>query len=487
MLRIIISCLFILLFVQNSFGQSLRTLSMGNISYAVSDEDNELTPYNFGGNPAWFYKDEIVSWLKIIPSNMNEWGDYKKPYMPGRRNNYAVTFRGVKTLGKDGTFLGETSYLYEIRKSVKRSLKYDPYFGGAFFFNDTSTGNFRYDGPAVKFMYGLEIFPGFFGGASVNYGILNGLKNIYTRSESHIREVGGNIGLAYQFSENFLLAANYIMSDFLEKITAKSEDLLEVENYYYRGETFAVKKRSSSVDEKIKRNFDQAGMQLYLHPTESIEIAGAASFRRDQELILIPYVKENESFREFEEGNAKFYTYNAKGTLRYFATDKLTIGFNTEFNDRNSWSKNSDKNLLLWEWKLSGFSAGIGAAYKLFNKTLLSAEYSFASYKSDSSKYIDSRFTITETADHQIRFGAEYQLTTGTFLRAGYNYSKIENDFIFGGKDVSFNRATLGAEVEIFEAITLELFTSYSFLTPSIGKTERAWFDSIVSLKLLNF
>lgn len=475
------------MFVQNSFGQSLRMLSMGNVSYAINDEDNDLNPYNFDGNPAWFYNDEKISWLKIIPSSSNQWGNYKKLYTPARQNNYNMTFRGVKTLGEDGTFLGETSYLYETRRGVKSSLKYDPYFGGAFFFNDTSSGNFRYDGPNVKFMYGLEVLPGLFGGASFNYCILNGLKDIYTRSESHLREVGGNLGFAYQFSDKLVLAADYEMSDFLEKIVAKSEDLLDVENYYFRGETFSIRKRSSSVSDKTRRTYNKTGLQIYSVPISSLEIAAAASFRRDFELTLIPYVKDNESYQEFEEGNSKFYTYNAKASVRYFATDKLIVGVNSEYNKRNSWSKNPDRNLLLWEWNISGISAGAGASYQILNNALVTAEYNLISSDGDSSKYIDSRFTTTKSIDNHIRLGTEITIMPGSFLRAGFNYSMIENDFIFGGKDVKFIRASIGAAFLIFKTITLEVYSSYSLLNPSSGSTQRDWLESIVSLKLLNF
>ncbi|MBZ0199819.1 MAG: hypothetical protein K8H86_08125 [Ignavibacteriaceae bacterium] len=486
MFKIFFSCLCLLMFAQNSFGQSLRMLSMGNVSYAIIDEDNDLSPYNFDGNPAWFYNDEKTSWLKIIPSSSNEWGTYKKLYTPNRQNNYGITFRGVKTLGTDGTFLGETSYLYETRRGVKSSLKYDPYFGGAFFFNDTSSGNFRYDGPNVRFLYGLEVLPGLFGGASFDYCIMNGLKDIYTRSETHLREVGGNVGFAYQFSDKFVLAADYELSDYLEKIEAKSEDLLDVENYYFRGETFSIKKRSSSVSDKIRRTYNKTGLQVYSLPLRSLEIAAAASFRSDVELTLIPYVKDNESYAEFEEGNSKFYTYNAKTSIRYFATEKLILGVHAEFNKRKSWSKNSDKNLLLWEWDISGVTAGVGTSYKLLNNALVTAEYNLVSSNGDSSKYIDSRFTTTKSIDHHIRLGAEYQIMPGSFLRGGFNYSMIENDFIFGGKDVKYTRATLGAAFNIFNTVTLDVYTSYSFLKPSSGSVQRDWLESVVSLKLLN-
>ena len=75
----------------------------------------------------------------------------------------------------------------------------------------------------------------------------------------------------------------------------------------------------------------------------------------------------------------------------------------------------------------------------------------------------------------------------GSFLRAGFNYSMIENDFIFGGKDVKFTRASIGAAFLIFNTITLEVYSSYSLLKPSSGSIQRDWLESIVSLKLLNF
>ncbi|MCF8306967.1 MAG: outer membrane beta-barrel protein [Ignavibacteriales bacterium] len=487
MLKIVSGIILSLLIVQSSFSQSLRSLSMGNVSNALIDEDNDLTPYNYAGNPAWLYNDEKVSWLRMIPSTNNSWGDYKKRFSPGRENNYNLAFKGIKTLGTDGTFLGETIYRFENRKGVSRSLTHDPYFGGAFFFTDTTRGDIKYDGPYVNFMYSFELLPGLQAGAAASYGILNGLKNIYTRSESHLREVGFNAGLAYQITDDFTFAANYALIDYQEKIVAESEDLLDVENFYYRGDTYSIMKRSGSVSDKIQRDIDHYSLQLHAIPFEKLEIAASGTLRNAVEMILIPYVKDNQSFKEFEEGEVRLYHYDLRASAKYYAYQDLTLGLNTEYALNKSWSKNPYRNLLLWEWDINQLTAGLGMSYNVTSDMLFSADYNIASLSGDSSKYIDSRYYSATSFDHNFKFGAEYEISRRISVRCGYNFSKIENDFVFGGKDATFNLFSVGASIEILDGYDLEFYSSFSSLKPSSGSINREWFDIVFALKVLNF
>lgn len=163
--------------------QSIRTESMGGLGYSIIDEDNSLTPFDFGDNPAWLMNDQKHDWLKIVPSTQNSWGDYKRAYDPERKSLSGILFRGVKVL-EDGVFLGQTTYEYDYRKEVSRSLKYNTYNGEAFYMNDSTTGNFRYHGPSMKFSYSFEPADNLFAGASASYKILNGLKNTYSRAEN---------------------------------------------------------------------------------------------------------------------------------------------------------------------------------------------------------------------------------------------------------------------------------------------------------------
>jgi hypothetical protein len=59
------------------------------------------------------FKDDMDSWLTIQPSYSEYSGDYKRFYDPQSENIYSIGFMGLKNLGDDGTFLGETVYEYD--------------------------------------------------------------------------------------------------------------------------------------------------------------------------------------------------------------------------------------------------------------------------------------------------------------------------------------------------------------------------------------
>ena len=69
---------------------------------------------------------------------------------------------GIKPLGNSGTFRGSAAYNYEMQKDRNRVLTLTPYSGDAFFFTDTTSGDFRYSGPTFEFMYSLETFDNLF-------------------------------------------------------------------------------------------------------------------------------------------------------------------------------------------------------------------------------------------------------------------------------------------------------------------------------------
>ena len=467
--------------------QESRTIGMGGLSYSIMDADHSFNPYDLGGNPAWLYLDEKETWLKIMPSINYGQGDYKRYYDPQSYTTYNLGFRGIKTLGEDGTFLGETNYSYEMRRDVNRSLKYDTYAGEAFFMADTNQGTFRYNGPSIKFMYSFELIPNLFVGASVNYRILDGLKNLYSRATVLYREVGGTVGLAYKLSENLSLGLTGVISDDQEKIEAKSEELTEVEIFNFRGETFSVRKRSSAVNQKIRKKGKGLGTQIYWIPNQESELGLSADIFNVQEDVLIPYSTSTQSFQEYSEGFANFQNYNIRAKGRYLMSEDWLIGTSVEFVHRSSWSKNPARDLLLWEWNVSSMTFGIGSSYHVTNDLLVSAEYEFENVIADSSKYIDSRVTDVLSNNHLIKAGTEYRVMENGFLRLGYNYGMIQKDILSGGANVNYHVVTCGFGIQFINLFDIDISIIYNSYQPKNDARTRSRFGSYLTTKLYSF
>ena len=272
-----------------------------------------------------------------------------------------------------------------------------------------------------------------------------------------------------------------------EKIEAKSEDLTEVEVFNFRGETFSVRKRSSSVSQTIRKKGNGVGVQFYYTPEKNGEYGLHADIYNQKEDVLIPFSTSTQSFQEYSEGYASFQNYNILAKGRYKLLDEWLIGSSVEVHHRSSWSKNPARDLLLWEWKVNSLRLGIGSSYYLNKNLLVSVEYEYENVKSDSSKYIDSRSTAILSNNHLVKAGAEDEILPNTFLRAGFNFGIVEKDILSGGEDVSYYAVTCGVGVRFFNSFDVDLSFIYNNYKPKMGDKQRSQFGSFLTTKLYSF
>jgi hypothetical protein len=452
--------LFLLLLIFSSlhFTQRSRLTSLGGLSFSVEDVDYDLTPFNFAGNPAWLFVDEKENYLDISPTLSNSWGNYHRKYDSDGTMIYTTSFKGIKPLGELGTFLGYTSYSYEIRRNFNRSLKKNPYAGESFFFVDTTSGNFRYNGPEVMLMYSWEPISKLYFGGSASYQIIDGLKKIYTYAKTIYRNVGVQFGVAYQPVQDLIIGSNIVLFDEQESIQVEDVNLLEVEVFKYRGENYFIYSRGSQVNHKIRTKGESYNTQIYFRPINKIEIAIASTISPSRKKILVPF----SSFDELEEGYTNYLDFSSKLACRYKISNQLLFGVMGNYSDNKSWSKLSQRNLLLWEWQVKQINLGIGLSYKfkLF-PVMLAAEYEIGFLSTDSSKYIDNRISEKQFNQNSVRIGAEYLLSDKLAIRFGYNIALKDFDIYGGGENFTQNKIILGLSLP-FEDFSVTGNVEYS-------------------------
>lgn len=480
--------LFVFLFViasSHSFAQFYRSEGMGGLTYSITDNHHSLSIYDFGKNPAGLYEDEQTSQLSATPSYNNIWGGFKRKYDPQGDHLYSVGFTGIKTLGTSGTFYGHTSYSYDERSDVYGNLRYNPYTGEAFFAVDTSIGNFRYDGPKVSFMYSLEVMPDLFFGASANYQILTGLKRIYSFAEITYRDVSGTAGLAYRFSDSYILGSTFELFDNQESMTASSIDLTEVEIWNMRGDKYSIKQRGSSVSQKTKGTGWAYGLQSLLKPLDMFEIGISGNYSNSFSKTLVA----KSGLIEFEENYSAFEDYYVKIQAKYSPTKTFTAGIYGGYFYNTCWTKNSPLNLKLWDWNVKETVLGAGASYSIIPECLLVGfEYEFSTTKGDSSKFIDNDYSVSSSNNNMIRAGLEYQYSEDLIFRGGFNYKTEQIDFVTGAKDALLSAFTFGVCLRYFDATEINLNISYgNQYSKNFSEVTRKSFNSFVEVKLFSF
>ncbi len=443
------------------YSQTSRTRSMGNLNYSVFDEDNSLDPFTFAGNPAWLQPVKDSSYLDVSPSISNSWGSYRRKYDSEGTYKASAYFEGVKKLDSTGTFLGRTYYFYENRRSYYRTLLKDPYNGEGFFYTDTTSGDFRYNGPAVEFMYSWTPVKRFYAGASVKYGIIEGLKKNYTYAKTMFRDIEVNTGAAYRLTSASILGANFRYFDTQETVNSSDVNDLEVLVKNFRGEKYAIIRRDGSVTERLLKKGIGGGVQMYQRFTSVIESAARIDYIKSQSVLSVPY----ENYYE-DEAKAEFNILEFQFQTRFALSNNLSAALNLFYNQTDSWTKNSWIDVTLWKWNTKQLILGGGASYRLFPSILLAFECEFTNIKLDSSKYIDSRFRNLSSNGILIKAGAEYRVSSALTLRGGYNYGFDEEDILYGGEDALRHIYTMGAGLYFLQDIDINISAEYTKRNP---------------------
>jgi len=345
----------------------------------------------------------------------------------------------------------------------------------------------QYNGPSMKFSYSFEPYEKLFAGASVGYRVLDGLKSVYSRAEVLYRNIEINAGAAYQLTDHLILGANYIYNDNQEKIQSASEDLLDVEVFNFKGETYSLMKRAQSVTQKLTGAGHKFAGQIFYKPGAASEIAIIGSTGMTSQKILMSRAVTGQSFNEYEEGYSSFNISSAELRGRHELFKSFIIGITGRYNHRYVWSKNSPKDKLLWEWEINSVTGGGGFSWQPVELLSVAAEYEYSDVKIDSSKFIDTRFFSTKSGDHSLRAGIEYQFIKDIFIRGGYNLDIYEKDIVFGGDDISIHSITAGFGLYVFPALGIDIHLEYGFYNGLPAEVKRSNYSAFTTIKLYSF
>ncbi len=463
--------------------QQSRLNSMGGVSFSVNDVDSQLDPYNFGGNPAWIVLGQRNQRLEITPSSVFNWGNYRRHFDADGLSDYSASFVGIKPLGKSGTFKGSALYDYFVRRGNHRALTLEPYSGSSYMFTDTTSGNLRYKGPTFEFLHGLEIYRNLYFGASVDYQILNGLKNIYVYAETLYRNVSAKVGLAYKFNDKLGVGFYYSLFDSQERIEASDINLLTVRTFLYRGEKYKIELRGSKQNFKIKSDGKSFNFQIFSKPLPALQLGIKGTYYLHRSRYLFPQnnlIDDEDGYTSFGEGEVLL-------NARWLYSKRVTIGFTGGYYKENCWTKNSKRNLTTWKWNLQDvrFGAGISLMPPGHN-ILLAVEFEGHFVSADSMKYIDNLSNSVSAFNNTVKFGLEIPFSKRTKLHFGYNYLKLSHDFLYGYDNANVQMFVTGVELKISELFEIEPQIKYAFTTNNEDKRKEE-FSSFIYLRFFKF
>lgn len=471
-----------LILVNSVYSQNERIAALGNPTIALKDFDLELNLYDFGSNPAFLLEDKKFDVLFIRPKYNSLSGDYRRYFDSEKSTIYSLSFDGTKIL-KDGVFRGYVIYEVENRKNVNRALNRYPYTGIPFFLTDTTIGNFLYNGPRVGFQYSFEFLNDLFLGFELNYQIVDGIKNVYSRAKSLWRNINGNFSVAYKFNDDFSIGLKVSRLDNKESIEAKSEDLFDAEIFNYRGDTYAFKRRSQSIEQTYREKANSFSIQSAFSPLQNLNVGLKSIYSNSNLKTQYPFG----TLKEYEEGHSVFEDFSVGIKIHYSPEKNILVGFEGNYEDYNSWSRISELALMIWKWDLKTYNLGSGISYKFsFLPLIAVTEFTFGKIISDSSKYIDNKYVNHNKPFYLFKAGLEYEIFNRFFLRTGYQFGRYGFDPERGGLNVSLNKLSLGFGLYFFKAFEIDYFIDYAVQKTETEKRNN-YINSQISFRLYNY
>jgi hypothetical protein len=393
----------------------LRVWTLGNQRIALTDEDNQVNPYDLGRNPAYLLLDFELPWSRFAFGGSNESGDPLRPFDAGTEKLAYGTAAGRKKLGDRHAIMGGFSYHGRWQDDVSRSLEEDPY-NDPFYLTDQTTGNFEYFGPSTSVDYSLRLTSKFYLGAGFDYRLSTGLKQEYTRPEIVHNYLRGNFGVIYKPAAvmNFGLFARPVR---LQNRTefARNDEGFDNIIYRYSGDGIYEIRAYSSYTIREVLNGVETGAQGFL-TTRRLQLGAILTYELNE--IDIRY---GSSTRE-HLGLWQSTKFDLELISRYTPEGSpLTLGLRGRVMRDDGWAKRPEyDNVLLYDNPVRLESVGGGATLRLpSGGPLLAGEYVMNHYRVTVHDYGAQLHRSADVVQQVARLGMEYDLFALHSLRAG--------------------------------------------------------------------
>ncbi len=189
-------------------------------------------------NPAWSYYRSRDSELWLHASREAESGGLHSPFAAGSPNVYEYFVEGAQRLGDDEVFRGQFGFRQDFRDELLWIDSRDYALQNPFVLADSSTGQTVYRGIIMTAEYARILNEDFTAGASVTYGVANGVKEVVPKPTSMNRDLAARFGLTFTVASPLRIGAGFRYVDQQEEITFDEEEaslLTETILFKFRG------------------------------------------------------------------------------------------------------------------------------------------------------------------------------------------------------------------------------------------------------------
>ena len=410
-----VSAVIVLAGTTNALGDGLRTSTMGNCSIGLVDSDNQLNPYDFGGNPAFLLLDFETVWNRMVVSYDEQSGSLKRPYDPMLVNDSYIGFAGRRRLSDNQAVWGQFEYDRFWQREQPHSLEIDSY-NDPFYLTDKTTGDILYYGPASSVNYSLRLGPKVLFGAGFDYSISTGLKNKYTRPQIIHNYFHGNLGLIVEANPHWtlgLMARPLRIQNRTE--FDKTDEGYDNQIFRYSGDAiYEIRSFQSYSIRELLRGGELALQNFYR--TDRINVGTVLTYGLVENKVMYNAIDPEEA------GFWQDETIDFQLLARYTPKDMpFTLGLSGRAMNQDGWAKRPRfPNVLLYDNPIKLRSLGAGGSYFIRPLDLaVSGDYVLNAYDIEADDFGANLFQHRRFTQNIGRLGLEYTAYNVFSLRGG--------------------------------------------------------------------
>ena len=170
---------------------------------------SQVSLYSITNNPALFKISFNKNIQKYTLAGSNKNNLSHREYSPEQEQNYNLEIISSKALNDNSTIASIISYNHDIMYGMNRSLEKN-FYNHYFSFTDQTIGDTKFAGPHLQFIYNQSLNEKLFLGVKGNYGVEQGLKDVYTQCETIMRNFDVSFGAGLQSANKKTIISGFV-------------------------------------------------------------------------------------------------------------------------------------------------------------------------------------------------------------------------------------------------------------------------------------
>lgn len=349
--------------------------------------------------------------------------DYHRLYEPNSIILFGGIFETFRRLNENTRLYAAIDFRNSYHRNQYRSIEKD-FYASYIAFSDTTEGNFQFNGPLIDFFYSQDLTDRFTMGLKINYGVEQGIKDVYTQART--RELNSDLTASaryHVFSSIFIDAwlRRYRGRSTFEAVKEYQDALVWTWIGY---SVFRPENPGSSIDTERNKNGYNLGSGVFYR---------SAGSPFSMYISLSRGVEENNVRKGTRSDTSRRGTWQSKSyeglTWVKFGHYTYALTLFGLLRQMDDWGKTGMYNAIFMEYEESVVQGGLGLDLYFHENSSLSVSFRTGSYQYDYTDYLSREAYNSEELSWRGSLDLAYRPFPVTSWLAGASAEKIPLHF----------------------------------------------------------